>query len=118
MIDPRTVPTGFGREGMPFRLRMLATHLASIREDLADDGVMAGIKVKIDATTWMVAWTVSGEALDVEEDLVDLQKTLLGWTRDLHVLVSDLGARRIASEQAGVWSERLSWVAALLEATE
>ena len=118
MIDRQVTRREFLREGSPARLRMLASNLAAIGECLAGGADAHGFEAKIDESIWMIETAVPDEAEDVQEDLVEVRKALVEWRRNGCALASDPLARLVVHLQARVSSERLSWVAALLEATE
>lgn len=118
MTDRQTTHTKFLHEGSPARLRMLASNLATIGDCFSGTTDAAGVEAKIDESIWMIEQAMPGGEPDVLEDLVEVRRALAEWRRERRALASDPLARLVARVKARASSERLEWVAALLEATE
>jgi hypothetical protein len=118
MNDRTAARKAFLLASSPDRLRRLARSVAEAGDGLVDGRAAGDAAERIDESVWMIEWAVPYEEPDVQAELVELQAVLVRWRNDLRDLRSDPPTCWLARELSCAWSERLLWVAALLEATE
>ena len=88
-----------------------------LSDRLAGDATVRNLASLIDDSVW---WADALLVVDGREELTEvgeIRETLVAWQSGLPGSMSTQSARAAAHEQTIAWSARLTWVAALLEAT-
>ena len=105
------------RDPLPVRLGNLASNLARIRSIATRPELGDAAKRVIRESKHFVEWAGKDAELQVQIELVELQRQLARWQFKWHEISNDLEKRNSVAAQAGVWSEKILDRSGLLEFT-
>jgi hypothetical protein len=95
------------RDPLPARLGNLASNLARIRSIATQPDLGEAAKRVIRESKHFVEWAGKDADLQVQIELVELQRLLARWQFKWHEIWNDLEMRNSVAEQAGAWSEKI-----------
>lgn len=95
------------RDPLPVRLGNLASNLARIKSIATQPDLGEAAKRVIRESKYFVEWAGKDADLQVQIELVELQRQLARWQFKWHEIWNDLERRASVAEQAGAWSEKI-----------
>jgi hypothetical protein len=95
------------RDPLPVRLGNLASNLARIKSIATQPDLGEAAKRVIRESKHFVEWAGKDADLQVQIELVELQRQLARWQFKWNEIWNDLERRAGLAEQAGVWSEKI-----------
>ncbi|HKQ76209.1 MAG TPA: hypothetical protein VJ810_21120 [Blastocatellia bacterium] len=95
------------RDPLPVRLGNLASNLARIKSIATQPELSEATKRVIRESEHFVEWAGKDAELQVQIELVELQRHLARWQFNWHEISNDLEKRNSVAEQAGLWSEKI-----------
>jgi len=95
------------KDPLPVRLGNLASNLARIGSIATRPELGEATKRVIRESKYLVEWAGKDAELQVQIELVELQRQLARWQFKWHEIQSDLEKRNLVAEQAGAWSEKV-----------
>jgi len=95
------------RDPLPVRLGNLASNLARIRSIATQPELGEAAKRIIRESKHFVEWAGKDADLQVQIELVELQRQLARWQFKWQEIWNDLEKRNAVAEQAGAWSEKI-----------
>jgi hypothetical protein len=103
------------RDPLPVRLGNLASNLARIRSIATRPELGDAAKRVIRESKHFVEWAGKDAELQVQIELVELQRRLAQWHFKWHEISNDLDKLNSVAEQAGFWSEKILQRSGLLD---
>lgn len=97
----------YQRDPLSVRLGNLASNLARIRSIANHPDLGDAAKRVIRESKHFVEWAGKDADLQIQIELVELQKLLARWQFKWHEISNDLEQRNAVVSQAGVWSEKI-----------
>jgi hypothetical protein len=95
------------RDPMPVRLGNLASNLARIRSIAAQPDLGEAARRVIRESEYFVEWAGKDADLQIQIELVELQRQLARWQFKWHEIWNDIERRTSLAEQAGAWSHKI-----------
>ena len=95
------------RDPLPVRLGNLASNLARIRSIAARPDLGEAARRVIRESEYFVEWAGKDADLQIQIELVELQRQLARWQFKWQEIWNDLERRTSLAEQAGAWSEKI-----------
>jgi len=95
------------RDPLPVRLGNLASNLARIRSIAPRPELGDATKRVIRESEHFAEWAGKDAELQVQVELVELQRRLARWQFNWREISNDLEKRNSVAEQAGAWSEKI-----------
>lgn len=95
------------RDPLPVRLGNLASNLARIRSIATQPDLGEAARRVIRESKYFVEWAGKDADLQIQIELVELQRQLARWQFKWHEIWNDIESRTSLAEQAGVWSEKI-----------
>ena len=95
------------RDPLPVRLGNLASNLARIQSIATCPELGDAAKRVIRESEHFVEWAGKDAELQVQVELVELQRRLAQWHFNWNEISNDLEKRNSVAEQAGLWSEKI-----------
>jgi hypothetical protein len=95
------------RDPLPVRLGNLASNLARIKSTATRPELGDAAKRVIRESKHLVEWAGENADLQVQIELVELQRQLARWQFKWAEIWNDIEKRNSIAEQAGVWSQKI-----------
>lgn len=114
MTDPVALRARFLRDASPRRLGNLAANLARIETFSAEPEHRDVVRHLAEESAFFIEWAAPDAALDVQGQLLVLQRTLVRWIRTWDETWSDPQQRQIMTKTAGQWARELLQIAGLI----
>src|SRR5262245_36582956 len=95
------------RDPLPVRLGNLASNLARIRSIATQPDLGEAARRVIRESEYFVEWAGKDADLQIQIELVELQRQLARWQFKWNEIWNDLERRASLAEQAGAWSEKI-----------
>jgi hypothetical protein len=95
------------RDPLPMRLGNLASNLARIRSIATQTALGEATKRVVRESKHFVEWAGKDAELEVQIELVELQRQLARWQFKWDEIWNDQEKRNSIAEQAGIWSEKI-----------
>ena len=95
------------RDPLSIRLGNLASNLARIRSIATQPELGEAAKRVVRESKHFVEWAGKDAELQVQIELLDLQKQLARWQYKWHEIWNDTEKRNLVAEQAGAWSQKI-----------
>jgi hypothetical protein len=95
------------RDPLPVRLGNLASNLARIRSIAVQPDLGEAARRVIRESKYFVEWAGIDADLQIQIELIELQRQLARWQYKWQEIWNDLEKRTSIAEQAGVWSEKI-----------
>jgi hypothetical protein len=95
------------RDPLPVRLGNLASNLARIKSIATQPNLGEAAKRVIRESKHFVEWAGTDAELQVQIELVELQRQLARWQFKWHEISNDLDKLNSVAELAGFWSEKI-----------
>lgn len=106
----------FMRDPVSVRLSNLATRLARIEKLQSDSPDADGaIYQMIRESMGFIEWIAPDVALDLQVELLKLQRLLATWSHDWSVIQTNVAERKSVAEKSGEWSKRMLTASAVLQ---
>jgi hypothetical protein len=97
----------FLRDSLPVRLGNLASNLARIRSIATQPELGEAAKRVVRESKHFVEWAGKDAEIEVQIELVELQRQLARWQFKWPEIWNDHEKRNSVAEQAGVWSKKI-----------
>jgi hypothetical protein len=114
MKDVQSVKARYLRDALPIRLGGLAANLSRIKSFSIHDHNQKAVRELITESKYFVEWTAQDTAMEVAEELVDLQVQLARWEYSWEQVWGNPDRRIGMSENAADWSRRVLELSGLL----
>jgi hypothetical protein len=95
------------RDPLPVRLGNLASNLARIKSTVTQPELGEAAKRVIRESKHLVEWAGKDAELQVQIELVELQRQLALWQFKWAEIWNDVEKRNSIAEQAGAWSDKI-----------
>ncbi|MGE0127169.1 MAG: hypothetical protein AB7U82_03600 [Blastocatellales bacterium] len=95
------------RDPLPVRLGNLASNLARIRSIATQPELGEAARRVIGESKHFVEWAGKDAEMQIQIELIELQRQLARWQFKWHEIWNDDEKRNSIAEQAGVWSEKI-----------
>jgi len=95
------------RDPLPARLGNLASNLARIKSIATHPDLGEAAKRVIRESKYFVEWAGKDADLQVQIELVELQRQLARWQFKWNEIWNDVERRASLAEQAGAWSQKI-----------
>src|SRR5262249_49538142 len=103
------------RDPLPVRLGNLVSNLARIRSIATQPDLGEAARRVIRESKHFVEWAGKDADLQVQIELVELQRQLARWQLKWREIWDDIERRASLAEQAGAWSEKILESSGLLD---
>lgn len=114
MRDRAAIKERYLRDALPVRLGGLAANLARIKSFSDHPDHRDVVESLLEESKFFIEWTAPDAGLDLQAELVELQRQLARWQHAWATVWADPVRRAAVAEQAGAWSERLLALSGLL----
>jgi dephospho-CoA kinase len=115
MKDREKLREQFVSHPVSVRLLSLVTHLARVESQAGDSAQSEAVQRVIRESMFFVEYIVPDVELNLQVELVELQRLLARWYHHWAEIQADEARRRAVAEQAGEWSKRIRAAAELWE---
>lgn len=95
------------RDPLPIRLGGLAANLARIESFSDHPASREAVSDLLEESKYFIEWTALEAELEVQAELVEIQRQLAQWQYRWDQLWADTDERAAMAKQAGVWSLRI-----------
>src|SRR5215475_3099898 len=95
------------RDPLPARLGNLASNLARIKSIATQPDLGEAAKRVVRESKYFVEWAGKDADLNIQIELVELQRQLARWQFKWNEIWNDIERRASIAEQAGAWSEKI-----------
>jgi hypothetical protein len=102
------------RDDLPVRLGGLAANLARVESFSSHPDHRDVVQRLVEESKLFIEWTAADAGANVQEELADLQRELVGWQHEWEAIWADSLRRAIVAERAGELSRRLLEISGLL----
>jgi hypothetical protein len=92
---------------LPIRLGGLAANLARVESFSNHPDHRDVVERLLNESKYFIEWTALEASIDLQAELVDLQRHLAEWQYNWHDVWADPVRRTVVAEQAGAWSKRI-----------
>ena len=117
MKNEAAIKERYLQDPLPIRLGGLAANLARIQSFSDHPKNREVVKKILEESKFFIEWTALEAQLDLQAELVMLQRQLSLWHYGWNVLWADETLRQAVAERAGRWSNRVLEVSGLLPPT-
>jgi hypothetical protein len=97
----------FLRDPLPVRLGGLAANLARVESFSKHPDHREAVEHLLDESKYFIEWAAPEASLDLQADLVELQRQLAQWQHGWKEIWADTTKRALVAEQAGIWSKKV-----------
>lgn len=116
MKNEATIKERYLRDPLPVRLGGLAANLARVQSFSDHPKNRDVVKNILEESKFFIEWTAREATLDVQAELVALQRQLSLWHYGWNMLWADETLREAVAAKAGQWSQRVLEASGLLSA--
>src|SRR5262245_18604820 len=110
-----TLQERYLRDPLPIRLGGLAANLARIESFSNHDDHCGAVECLLDESKHFIEWTASDADLDLQIELVEIQRQLSRWHLGLVDIWRNSERRVLLAQQAGHWSKLILERSGLLQ---
>ncbi|MBI2505314.1 MAG: hypothetical protein HYW07_19030 [Candidatus Latescibacteria bacterium] len=114
MKDRTALRERYLRDELPVRLGGLAANLARVKSFSDHPGHQKVVEHLLEESKFFIEWTIRDADLEIQAELVELQRQLARWQRHWQRIWSDLAQREAVAEQAGRSSRQVLKMAGLV----
>lgn len=114
MNNEAAIKERYLRDPLPIRLGGLAANLARVQSFSEHPKNRDVVKNILEESKFFIEWTARETTLEVQTELVALQRQLSLWQYGWNVLWADETLRQAVAEKAGHWSQRVLEASGLL----
>lgn len=116
MKNEAVIKERYLRDPLPIRLGGLAANLARIQSFSDHPKNRDVVKNILEESKFFIEWTALETQLEIQAELVALQRQLSLWHYGWNILWADETLRQAVAEKAGRWSQRVLEASGLLSA--
>lgn len=114
MKNEAAIKERYLQDPLPIRLGGLAANLARVQSFSDHPKNREVVKNILEESKYFIEWTTLEAALELQAELVALQRQLALWHYGWNVLWADETLRQAVAEKAGRWSQRVLEASGLL----
>src|SRR5437667_11498463 len=114
MTNQESIRERYLLDSLPVRLGGLAANLARVKSFSNNDAHREVVESLIDESKFFIEWTAADAELNVQTELVDLQRQLARWQLNWSKIWADIEWRNTVAERAGNWSMRVLELSGLM----
>ena len=107
MNNQEAIRERYLRDPLPIRLGGLAANLARVESFSNHPDHSAVVEHLLEESKYFIEWTALDATLDLQAELVELQRQLAQWQYHWNEIWADPRRRATVAEQAGIWSKKL-----------
>lgn len=105
MKNRESIQARYMRDPLPVRLGGLAANLARVESFAANENHGEVVKSLIEESKYFIEWTATDADLNVQIELVKIQRQLAQWQHDWLNIWGNEVKRKTIMQQAGAWSK-------------
>lgn len=114
MKEQAAIQERYMQDALPIRLGGLAANLARIESFSDHPDHREVVERLLEESKFFIEWTTPEVSLDVQAELVELQRQLARWQHRWADIWADPAERAAVAKQAGAWSKRVLELSGLL----
>lgn len=107
MMNRETIRERYLRDPLPVRLGGLAANLARVESFSNHADHRAVVEYLLDESKYFIEWTAADADLNLQVELVEIQRQLAQWQRCWQDIWNNPIERATVAAQAGAWSKRV-----------
>lgn len=107
MRDQTAIRERYLRDPLSIRLGGLAANLARVESFSKHPDHREAVERLLDESKYFIEWAAPDASLDLQAELVELQRQLAQWQHGWKEIWADTAKRTTVAEQAGAWSKRV-----------
>lgn len=115
MKNQASIRERYLRDPLPTRLGGLAANLARIQSFSSHPEHREVVEGLLDESERFIEWAAPDAALQLQTELVELQRQLVQWHRNWSSIWDDPAQRAMVAETAGAWSRKVLEQSGLLD---
>src|SRR5438093_334156 len=118
MKNQTAIQERYLRDPLPIRLGGLAANLARVESFSNHLDHSEAVERLLDESKYFIEWTAPEANLQLQTELVELQRQLARWQHEWRTIWADPIKRATVAEQAGAWSKKVLDRSGLLTCAE